>query len=88
MPNEPGVRQPGALLLAQSAECAVWQFRNESGDGTMTVYSVFPGVALNYNDFHMTYFDSGFVSEGGCWRSIIAVRGGWNMRRMKTPWRI
>lgn len=64
MPNEPVALQPGALLLAQSAECAVWQFRNESGDGTMTVYSVFPGVALNYNDFHMTYFDSGFVSEG------------------------
>lgn len=53
--------QPGALLLAQSEECAVWQFRNESGDGTMTVYSVFDGVALNYNDFHMAYFDSGFV---------------------------
>ena len=64
MPNEPTALHPGALLLAQSAECAVWQFRNESGDDTMTVYSVFPGVALNYNDFHMTYFDSGFVSEG------------------------
>lgn len=56
--------QAGALLLAQSEECAVWQFRNESGDGTMTVYPVFPGVALNYNDFHMEYFDSGFVPEG------------------------
>ena len=55
--------QSGALLLAQSGECAVWQFRNESGDGTMTVYSVFDGVALNYNDFHMAYFDSGFVAE-------------------------
>lgn len=55
---------PGALLLAQSDECAVWQFRNESGDGTMTVYPVFPGVVLNYNDFHMAYFDSGFVPAG------------------------
>ena len=27
----------------------------------MTVYPVFPGVALNYNDFHMEYFESGFV---------------------------
>ena len=27
----------------------------------MTIYSVFPGMALNYNDFHMEYFDSGFV---------------------------
>lgn len=61
MPNDPIALQPGALLLAQSGECAVWQFRNESGDGTMTVYTVFPGVALNYNDFHMGAFDSGFV---------------------------
>lgn len=61
MPDDLRVLQPGALLLAQSEECAVWQFRNESGDGTMTIYSVFPGMALNYNDFHMEYFDSGFV---------------------------
>lgn len=61
MPQNPISLQPGALLLAQSDECAVWQFRNESGDGTMTAYAVFPGVALNYNDFHMEYFDSGFV---------------------------
>lgn len=27
----------------------------------MTCYMVFPGVALNYNDFHMEYFDSSFV---------------------------
>lgn len=26
----------GAILLAQSDGCAVWQFRNEPGDGTMT----------------------------------------------------
>ena len=26
----------GAILLAQSDGCAVWQFRNETGDGTMT----------------------------------------------------
>ena len=55
--------QPGTLLLAQNDECAVWQFRNDSGDGTMTIYPAFPGVMLNYNDFHMTYYDSGFVSS-------------------------
>lgn len=32
----------GAILLAQSGGCAVWQFRNETGDGTMTTYDVFP----------------------------------------------
>lgn len=29
----------GAILLAQSDGCAVWQFRNETGDGTMTTYN-------------------------------------------------
>lgn len=63
MAEETLARQTGALLLARSDECAVWQFRNESGDGTMTVYPVFEGVALNFNDFHMAYFDSGFAPE-------------------------
>lgn len=62
MPTKSIPIQPGALLLAQSDECAVWQFRNESGDGTMGVYQVFPGIVLNYNDFHMEYFDSGFTA--------------------------
>ena len=34
----------GAILLAQSDGCAVWQFRNETGDGTMTTYEIFSGV--------------------------------------------
>ena len=33
----------GANLLAHSDGCTVWQFRNETGDGTMTAYDVFPG---------------------------------------------
>lgn len=33
-----------AVLLAQSNGCSVWQFRSDTGDGTMTVYDVFPGV--------------------------------------------
>lgn len=36
----------GAILLAQSDGCAVWQFRNETGDGTMTTYEIFSGVML------------------------------------------
>ena len=43
----------GAILLAQSDGCAVWQFRNETGDGTMTTYEIFSGVMLAFNDFHM-----------------------------------
>ena len=47
----------GVSLLAQSDGCSVWQFRNESGDGTMTAYEVFPGVMLSFNDFHMERYD-------------------------------
>ncbi len=59
----------GAALLAQSDGCAVWQFRNETGDGTMTAYSVFPGVILNFNDFHMERYHSEYVPD----RRILAV---------------
>lgn len=46
--------------VAESDGCSVYQFRNETGEGTITFYEVFPGVALAYNDFHMRYFDSDF----------------------------
>lgn len=49
-----------AIPLAESNGCSVYQFRNESGEGTITIYNVFPGVALAYNDFHMRYYDSQF----------------------------
>ena len=49
-----------AVLLAESDGCSVFQFRNETGEGSITIYEVFPGVALAYNDFHMRYYDSEF----------------------------
>lgn len=51
----------GALLLAESDGCAVWQFHGRGGEGTMTVYQVLPGVMLSFNDFHMDCFESSFV---------------------------
>ena len=51
--------------LMENEGCSVYQFRNESGDGTITIYEVFPGVALSYNDFHMRYYDSGFSPKRG-----------------------
>ncbi|MCH1983137.1 AraC family transcriptional regulator [Ruminococcus sp. OA3] len=47
--------------LAKSGGCSVYQAKNETGEGTMTIYEVFPGVTLTCNDFHMRYFDSEFV---------------------------
>lgn len=44
MTAEKLLEHQGAILLAQSDGCAVWQFRNETGDGTMTTYEIFSGV--------------------------------------------
>lgn len=51
------------VKLAENDGRSVYQFRNETGEGTITVYQVFPGVALAYNDFHMRYYDSGFKPD-------------------------
>lgn len=61
--------QQGAQLLAENDNCAVWQFRNESGEGTMTVYHVFPGVMLSFNDFHMAHYESAYVAN----RPLFAI---------------
>ena len=61
--------QEGAVLLAQSDGCSVWQFRNDTGDGAMTTYDVCPGVMLCFNDFHMEYYNSSFVPD----RRILAI---------------
>lgn len=57
----------GAKPLAQSDGCSVYQLRNESGEGTITIYEVFPGVMLAYNDFHMRYYDSEFRPGTELW---------------------
>ena len=69
MSHEKTFENEGAVLLAQSDGCAVWQFRNESGDGTMTAYDVFPGVILTFNDFHMEHYRSGYVPD----RRLLAI---------------
>ena len=59
--KEEGFGQARGILLAKSDGCSVYQFRNETGDGTMTCYEVFPGAMLSFNDFHVKYFDSEYV---------------------------
>lgn len=49
-----------AVQVMESGDVSIYQFKNESGEGTISIYEVFPGVALAYNDFHMQYFDSEF----------------------------
>lgn len=49
------------IPVVESDGCAVYQLKNHTGEGSITMYDVFPGVILAYNDFHMRYFDSDFV---------------------------
>lgn len=51
------------LQVAKNDGCSVYQLCNETGKGTITIYEVFPGVSLSYNDFHMSYYDSTFKPE-------------------------
>ena len=47
--------------LLQDENRGIYQVKNETGEGVFTMYTVFPGVMISYNDFHMRYFDSDFV---------------------------
>lgn len=51
------------VRLAENDGCCVYRFRNETGEGTITIYEVFPGVTLSYNDFHIRYYDSEFKPD-------------------------
>lgn len=41
-----------------------FNFSNDIGDATMTVYDVFPGVQLVYHSIHMDQLDLNFTTEG------------------------
>ena len=69
MTAEKLLEHQGAILLAQSDGCAVWQFRNETSDGTMTTYEIFSGVMLAFNDFHMERYECDFVAD----RRMLAI---------------
>jgi AraC-like DNA-binding protein len=45
---------PDARLLTQSENCAVFQLENETGNGIVSIYDIFPGVQLMYNDLHLS----------------------------------
>jgi AraC-like DNA-binding protein len=47
-------------LVCKDAQCAVFSVKDKTGEGTMTMYDIFPGVAAQYNDFHMERCISAF----------------------------
>ncbi len=52
-----------SVKLTEDGGGSVYRFRNETGEGTITIYRVFPGVTFSYNDFHMRYYDSKFQPD-------------------------
>lgn len=63
-----------AQTIIQGKNCSVYKMENETGEGVITRYPVFPGIELLYDDIHMS---CGVAHRGGppgrpCWRSITA----------------
>ncbi len=48
--------------VVETEDCKVLRMNDPSGDGLMTIYRVFDGVYLIYNDFHMSHCYSRFNS--------------------------
>lgn len=40
-------------LVCKDEDCSIYRVCNDTGDGTITAYSVFDGMSLQYNDFHI-----------------------------------
>ena len=72
--------------LAKSEGCSVFRMENATGEGTIAMYELFPGVMLGFNDFHMDYFDSGICAAEACFCiDHLQGRGGCSMWRMRMP---
>lgn len=50
-------------LIAIGDSCSVYQICSSAGDGVMTVYKVFEGIYIAYNDFHTLKCKSDFHSD-------------------------
>lgn len=49
--------------VMETDECKIMRLQDDSGEGMMTVYQVFSGIFLMYNDFHMKECISGFQTD-------------------------
>lgn len=54
---------PNVEEAEENEDCKIMHVHDETGEGTMTVYNIFPGAYIIYNDFHMKGCISGFRSE-------------------------
>ncbi|MDN5341562.1 MAG: hypothetical protein PWP28_437 [Oceanotoga sp.] len=46
--------------ICENEDCTVFEMHNDTGDGKMILYDVFPGISLMYNDFYMEKTESKF----------------------------
>ncbi|MEY8357255.1 AraC family transcriptional regulator [Lachnospiraceae bacterium 54-53] len=60
---------PNVQDIVETKECRIMRLCDDSGEGMMTVYPVFPGVFLMYNDFHMKECHSGFHTD----RNLLCI---------------
>ncbi len=49
--------------VVEDGSCCVARISDATGDGMMTFYKVLPGISVIYNDFHMSYCESGFQPD-------------------------
>lgn len=49
--------------VRKNEECKVLKIQNETGEGIMTIYDVFPGAVIMFNDFRMSYCKSEFQAN-------------------------
>lgn len=54
---------------ALKADCRVYQLSNGTGNGQITVYQVFNGIELYYNDIHLAYCNQDQVTA----KNIIEI---------------
>lgn len=62
--------------VVETEDCKVLRMKDPDGDGLMTIYQVFDGVHLMYNDFYMTHCYSQFNSKSQnirCNRRILII---------------
>ena len=55
--------------VVETEDCKVLRMNDVSGEGSMTMYRVFDGIFLMYNDFHMRGCYSQFTSQS----SILCI---------------
>ena len=62
-------------LICRDKECSIYQLKNETGDGIVIYYQLYPGIAIMYNNFHISN-NKGRDMEGGDYISIHHCKEG------------